>query len=46
MTTASTPLFRPLQLGPLSLPNRMVMAPMTRSRTSVDFHAKLTHHFH
>lgn len=33
MTTASTPLFRPLQLGPLSLPNRMVMAPMTRSRT-------------
>lgn len=34
MTTASTPLFRPLQLGPLSLPNRMVMAPMTRSRTS------------
>ena len=34
MTTASTPLFSPLQLGPLSLPNRMVMAPMTRSRTS------------
>lgn len=31
--TSST-LFRPLQLGPLHLPNRMVMAPMTRSRTS------------
>ncbi len=25
-------LFSPLQLGPLSLPNRVVMAPMTRSR--------------
>ena len=34
MTTAFTHLFSPLQLGPLSLPNRMVMAPMTRSRTS------------
>ncbi|MDH1703047.1 alkene reductase [Comamonas terrigena] len=29
-----TSLFRPLQLGPLNLPNRMVMAPMTRCRTS------------
>lgn len=27
-------LFRPLQLGPLQLPNRIVMAPMTRSRSS------------
>jgi len=27
-------LFRPLQLGPLELPNRIVMAPMTRSRSS------------
>lgn len=27
-------LFRRLQLGPLQLPNRMVMAPMTRSRSS------------
>lgn len=25
-------LFRPLQLGPLTLPNRVVMAPMTRTR--------------
>ncbi|RYF01240.1 MAG: alkene reductase [Comamonadaceae bacterium] len=32
MSTSS--LFRPLQLGPLQLPNRIVMAPMTRSRTS------------
>ncbi|MDW5442905.1 alkene reductase [Polaromonas sp. SM01] len=31
---SSSPLFLPLQLGPLHLPNRMVMAPMTRSRTS------------
>lgn len=27
-------LFRPLQLGPLHLPNRVVMAPLTRSRSS------------
>ena len=32
--TMTSPLFRPLQLGPLHLPNRLVMAPMTRSRTS------------
>ncbi|MDQ2139911.1 alkene reductase [Alcaligenaceae bacterium B3P038] len=32
MSTSS--LFRPLQLGPLHLPNRMVMAPMTRSRST------------
>ncbi len=32
MTTS--PLFQPLQLGTLELPNRMVMAPMTRSRTT------------
>lgn len=31
---ASSPLFRPLDLGPLALPNRIVMAPMTRSRSS------------
>lgn len=30
----SQALFRPLQLGPLHLPNRMVMAPMTRARSS------------
>ncbi|AUX37072.1 MULTISPECIES: alkene reductase [Sorangium] len=32
MTTASDLLFSPLALGPLSLPNRLVMAPMTRCR--------------
>src|SRR5262245_33446819 len=30
--SAESALFRPLELGPLSLPNRLVMAPMTRSR--------------
>lgn len=38
MTATTLPdrsaLFRPLQLGPLTLPNRMVMAPMTRARSS------------
>jgi N-ethylmaleimide reductase len=29
-------LFRPLQLGPLTLPNRIFMAPLTRCRTEVD----------
>jgi N-ethylmaleimide reductase len=29
---AAEPLFEPYQLGPLHLSNRMVMAPMTRSR--------------
>ena len=28
----SNPLFSPFHLGPLTLPNRVVMAPMTRSR--------------
>lgn len=32
MTTASRSLFQPAKLGPLSLQNRIVMAPMTRSR--------------
>ena len=27
-------LFRPLQLGTLNLPNRMVMAPLTRMRAA------------
>jgi len=31
---STSTLFSPLQLGPLQLPNRMVMAPMTRSRSS------------
>lgn len=30
-TTSTDVLFRPLQIGPLSLPNRIVMAPMTRT---------------
>lgn len=30
--TATQPLLRPVQLGALKLPNRVVMAPMTRSR--------------
>lgn len=34
MTATSSPLFRPLQLGPLNLPSRIVMAPMTRARSS------------
>jgi N-ethylmaleimide reductase len=34
MTT--TPLFTPLRLGDLSLPNRVVMAPMTRVRAAKD----------
>jgi 2,4-dienoyl-CoA reductase-like NADH-dependent reductase (Old Yellow Enzyme family) len=31
--TDVSPLFKPLQLGSLALPNRVVMAPMTRSRS-------------
>jgi N-ethylmaleimide reductase len=31
--TAPADLFQPLRLGPLALPNRVVMAPLTRSRT-------------
>lgn len=30
------PLFQPLQLGPLTLPNRIIMAPLTRCRASAD----------
>jgi N-ethylmaleimide reductase len=30
--TQSIDLFSPYRLGPLQLPNRMVMAPMTRNR--------------
>ena len=29
-------LFEPLTLGKLQLPNRLLMAPMTRSRASID----------
>ena len=31
--TTATDLFQPARLGPLTLPNRVVMAPLTRSRT-------------
>jgi N-ethylmaleimide reductase len=31
-----TDLFTPLQLGPLSLPNRIIMAPLTRGRATAD----------
>jgi N-ethylmaleimide reductase len=31
-STATSPLFTPLRVGPLTLPNRMVLAPMTRVR--------------
>jgi len=31
--TTATDLFQPARLGPLALPNRIVMAPLTRSRT-------------
>ncbi len=30
----TSPLFRPLQLGPLKLPNRVLMSPMTRNRAT------------
>jgi N-ethylmaleimide reductase len=32
MTTNAAPLFEPFQLGDLTLPNRVVMAPLTRNR--------------
>jgi len=32
--TTTPALFRPLQMGPLALPHRIVMAPMTRARSS------------
>lgn len=34
MNATTDPLFRPLDLGPLSLPNRVVMAPLTRARAA------------
>lgn len=34
MNTTADPLFRPLNLGSLSLPNRVVMAPLTRARAA------------
>ena len=30
--TTATDLFQPARLGPLALPNRIVMAPLTRNR--------------
>ncbi|MDP3214986.1 MAG: alkene reductase, partial [Deltaproteobacteria bacterium] len=35
MTPSPPDLFEPFQLGPLLLPNRIVMAPLTRNRASV-----------
>ena len=32
MSTDASPLFQPLKLGALTLPNRIVMAPLTRNR--------------
>jgi 2,4-dienoyl-CoA reductase-like NADH-dependent reductase (Old Yellow Enzyme family) len=34
--TAATSLFEPLRVGALTLPNRVVMSPLTRSRASAD----------
>ncbi|PWB78976.1 MAG: alkene reductase [Methylocystaceae bacterium] len=34
MTASSSPLFEPFRLGDLSLPNRIVMAPLTRRRST------------
>ena len=34
--TIMTSLFDPLALGPITLPNRLIMAPMTRSRADAD----------
>jgi len=33
---STSPLFQPLRVGPLTLPNRLVMAPMTRGRAEAD----------
>ena len=33
---ANNPLFTPFQLGPLALPNRFIMAPLTRGRANPD----------
>ena len=35
-TAYQTTLFDPFRMGPLTLPNRIVMAPMTRNRASAD----------
>lgn len=35
-TTTLAPLFQPLRLGALTLPHRMIMAPMTRGRAEAD----------
>jgi N-ethylmaleimide reductase len=32
MSSAKDPLFSPIQVGELSLPNRIILAPLTRSR--------------
>ncbi|CAM5455757.1 alkene reductase [Streptomyces spiroverticillatus] len=35
-TAAAAALFQPTRLGPLTLPNRLVMAPLTRNRAAAD----------
>lgn len=35
-TTVNSSLFTPARLGPLHLPNRLVMAPLTRNRADAD----------
>ncbi|MEU0845315.1 alkene reductase [Streptomyces sp. NPDC005962] len=35
-TSATSSLFEPARLGPLDLPNRLVMAPLTRNRAAAD----------
>ena len=34
MDSSSSPLMQPFQLGDLALPNRVVMAPLTRNRAA------------
>lgn len=36
MTATDSPLFQPLKMGALTLPNRVVMAPLTRNRAGPD----------
>jgi N-ethylmaleimide reductase len=36
MTVSDSPLFQPLQMGALTLPNRIIMAPLTRNRAGPD----------
>ncbi|WP_179378411.1 alkene reductase [Jannaschia marina] len=44
MKDAVAPLFEPLPMGPITLANRMVMAPLTRSRSKVPGHVQTPLH--